>query len=148
MTLIRWDPWEEVNRLRDEFDRVFGFPGRLFGVGRGGAWTPSVDVYETADEVVVKAELPGVEPGNLDVRLTEDAVTLRGEMGHEEREEGEEYYRRERRFGSFYRVVPLPAAIRPEEGRATFRHGVLEVRAPKAEPERARGRRLQIEEVH
>ena len=78
---IRWDPWEEVNRIRDEFDRLFGFPGRLFGVGRGGAWTPSVDVYETADEVVVKAEVPGVEPANLDVRLTEEAVSLRGEMG-------------------------------------------------------------------
>lgn len=145
MDLIRWDPRDDFLRLRDEVNRLFDLPFRLWG-REGGPWQPSIDVYETGDEVVVKAELPGIAPEDIDLRVTEEAVSLKGEMRQDQEERREGFYRRERRLGSFYRVVPLPAPVEPQKARATFRHGVLEVRAPKADDAHIQGYRVPIQE--
>ncbi len=145
MDLMRWDPREDFTRLRDDLNRFLDFPFRLGGWA-GTAWTPSVDVYESGEEVVVEAEIPGFAPEDIDVRVTGEAVTIKGEKRKEEGAEGRGFYRRERRAESFYRVVALPAPVAAEQARAGFRNGVLEVRMPKAEPER--GRRVPIEKLH
>jgi len=147
MALMRWDPWEDLARLREEVTRLFerpffGPPFRLRE--REEMFEPLVDVYEADKEVVVKAELPGIDPKDVEVRVFDEAVLIRGETKEEREEERPGYYRRERRQGKFYRQVRLPALVKPDEARATFRHGLLEVRAPKAEPVDGRGRRVEI----
>lgn len=144
MDMIRWEPGGDLPRLRDEVNRLFDLPFRLFG--RENPWAPSIDVYETEGDVVVKAELPGIAPGDIDVRVTEDSLSIRGETKEDREERKEGYYRRERRAGSIYRVVPLPTAVRADEARASFRHGILEVRVPKADEGQHRGYRLRVEE--
>ncbi len=133
----RWEPFRELERMREEMDRLFE---RLFGLGRRGLFAPlveaptvvpAVDVYETDKEVVVKAELPGMSKEDLEINATEDSLTLKGEIKKDEEVSEEGYYRRERRYGSFERVIPLPTEVKPDQAKAKFQNGVLEVRLPK-----------------
>lgn len=131
--------------LPDVFDEMDRFMERYFGGwGLRPSWMPRftwpeemrtsyprIDVFEEEGEVVVKAELPGVEKESLDVEITEGAVAVSGEKKKEEKVEKKDYYRMERSYGSFRRKMPLPAEIRSEEAKAVFRDGVLEIRAPK-----------------
>ena len=119
-----------------------------------GAWDdagpapglPAVEVFERGADVVVRAEIAGVEPQDLDVRLSEDVATIRGERRVERRGPGPDgYFRSERRYGTFVRTVALPAPVDPARARARFRHGLLEVVAPRREQEPARGHRLEVE---
>ncbi len=145
MDITRFDPRDEFSRLRGEIARIFDNPFRIWSLGREFGH-PSVDVYETNDHVVIKAELPGVSPGDLDVRVMEDRVTLKGEVTREEEREERGYYHRERRHGSFYRTIPLPVPVQPNETTASFKHGVLEVKALKAKNLRDEGYRVRIDE--
>lgn len=108
-------------------------------------WGPRVDVIDAETEVVVKAELPGVKKENLEVTATESEVTISGETKEETEEKRESYHRLERRSGRFSRTIDLPATIKPDEVKAKLADGVLEVRAPKAEPERPAGRSIEVE---
>jgi len=152
MELVRWDPFRELERMREEFDRWFErlFEEVLPPVRRRApraeavAITPCVDVYETEKEVVVKAELPGLTKKDVEVQATEDSVTIRGEFKKDEEVSEEGYYRRERRFGRFERMIPLPAEVKPEEAKAKFENGVLEIRLPKAK-EAPKAKRIEIE---
>jgi HSP20 family protein len=135
------DAWDQFHR---EIDRVFaGFFGDL-GLGlparweelRGDAGWPRVNVAESDRDIVVTAELPGVDEKNVKVELDEDAVVLRGEVCEEQEEKGRRWTRFERRCGSFDRTVPLPAAVDPERAKATFKRGLLTVTLPKREPDR------------
>lgn len=147
MALIRWDPWRELTRLRDEVNRLFeGMEGLPFTGWMRGEAQPSVDVYDAGNEIVVKADLPGFEPRDVDVRVYPDSVVLRGEQKREEEVERPGYYYHERRLGSFYRQVRLPAQVIPEDSKASFRNGVLELRLPKAEEKNGRGFKVQIQE--
>jgi HSP20 family protein len=149
-------PFQMMRRMQEDMDRVFGsFFGQPWGLGRSPAWggegtqtltgwAPSVDVYETDKEIVVKADVPGVEPEDLELYCTEDAVVLRGQTRHEdERQEGS-IHRTERSYGRFERQIPLPPGTRPDEAKANFRNGVLELRIPKTEEARRRMRRIPI----
>jgi HSP20 family protein len=143
-------PFQMMRRMQEDMDRVFG---SLFGQPRGGisavaqgltGWSPSIDVYETDKEIVVKADLPGVEPEDLELYCTPDAVVLRGETRHEdERQEGSTH-RVERAYGRFERQISLPPGARPDDAKANFRNGVLELRVPKTEEARQRMRRIPI----
>lgn len=134
--LMRWEPFRESLSLRDlmdRVDRIFNEP--LLGL-RG--WTedgtlPLVDMYQTDDEVVVKATLPGVKPEDINVSVTGDVLTLRGSMAEEKERENATYYVRERRVGEFSRTLPLPATVVADKAKAEFEHGVLTLTLPKAD---------------
>lgn len=145
MSLTRWNPWDELVRLREEMSRFLDNTP-LPSLWRGEGWQPSLDVYEQGNEIVVKADLPGLDPKDVEVRVFPDLVTLRGESRQEEAVERPGYYHRERRYGSFFRQVRLPARVIAEDAKATFKNGVLEVRIPKAEKEEDRGFKVDIQQ--
>ncbi|MDK2926663.1 MAG: hypothetical protein PWR31_353 [Bacillota bacterium] len=149
MALMRWDPFQDLWQVREEVNRLFDHTLSRYPAlaGRRG-WQPAVDMYEDEKEVVVKAEIPGVEPKDVDITVTADSLSLRGELKEEREEREDGYIRSERRFGQFYRTLTLPAEVKPEEAKATFKNGVLEVRVPKAAEGRTKGVKVKINEVH
>jgi HSP20 family protein len=104
-----------------------------FHLGDGGTFSPSVEVADTKEAVVVKAQVPGVSQDQLQVSITNDMVTLKGEIKEEEKKEEKDYHRREIRYGSFARTIPLPVAVQSEKATAKLKDGVLEVTIPKSE---------------
>lgn len=153
MALMRWEPMAEMDSMRRLMDRMMGElgGGRLFAgmptLEGGRGFAPSVEVYTTEDEVVVSAELPGIRPEDVAVELTEQAVHLSGELKKETEIKEDNYYRTERQYGHFERIVPLPERIKDDQAKATFKHGVLTIRAPFAEPvKKPQARKLQIEQ--
>jgi HSP20 family protein len=143
---------EEMNRLFEDFGLRQGFwpdLGREFGRltnYQGSPWSPQVEVFERDDQLVVRADLPGMRKDDVDVEITDDAIVIKGErtQEYEGREEG--FYRSERSYGKFYRSIPLPEGIDPEEANATFRDGVLEITMPAPERSQKR-RRLEVREA-
>jgi HSP20 family protein len=134
MSLMQWDPFEDVGTLRRAMDRLleeFFTPRRLPG-DRVMVWEPPVDMYETETEVVVRSELPRIDPRNLDVTMTRDTITIKGETRSDEEERGRTYHARQLRYGAFARTVELPAEVNGGEAKATYRDGMLEVRIPKS----------------
>jgi HSP20 family protein len=119
---------QEMNTLFDNFSR--GFEMDPF-MGRFGTFSPSVDVKESDKEIKVSAELPGMEDKDIDVSLTKDSLTIKGEKKEEKEDKGKDFYRMERSYGSFTRTVPLPSEIDTEKVKAEFRKGVLTVTLPK-----------------
>lgn len=132
--LVRWDPFAELESMRRTMDRLFGETfGRPLPFDGGECYVP-IDMYETDDRVTIRASLPGVRPEDVDVSVTGETVTIKGELKPEEREEkGINWYRRERRYGSFVRQLSLPTQVETEKATATFDHGVLTLELPKAE---------------
>ena len=132
--LVRWEPFRELMSLREAMDRLFeeSFvrPWRLMPFEFG---TPAVDMYQTDEAVVVKASLPGVKPEDIDISVTGDTLTIRGESKTEEEVKEENYLRRERRFGSFCRSVTLPGGLLTDKAEANYTNGVLTLTFPKAE---------------
>ena len=129
--LIRWDPFAErsIDRL---FDEPFVRPG--FGwIAPAGAANLAIDMYETKDDVVVKAALPGIKPDQVEVTITGDVLTIRGDSKEENQVKEENYVRKERRFGSFSRCVTLPGGLKADKADAAFENGVLTLKIPKAE---------------
>src|SRR5262245_16868162 len=130
-TLVRWDPFREVTSLRDEVNRLFS---RTLGDGQGGSvWSPPVDVFDNKDEIVLKAELPGLGPDDIDIEVDDNVLTVKGERKFEEKVEEGRYYRLERAYGSFARSLTLPQGVKTEAISADFKDGVLEVHVPKAD---------------
>lgn len=120
---------QEMNTLFDNFSR--GFEMEPF-TGRFGAFSPSVDVRENDKEIKVSAELPGMDDKDIDVSLTKDALTIKGEKKEEKEDKGKDYYRIERSYGSFSRTIPLPTEIDIDKVKAEFKKGVLTVILPKS----------------
>lgn len=158
MTRRMASPWSDspfgtLQRFSEEMDRIFGD----FGLGRRwsgsplssrGAelWAPQIDVFQRNNELVVKADLPGLKKDEVKVDITDDAITIQGERRAEHEEEREGFYRSERSYGSFYRVVPLPEGAMTDQAKATFNNGVLEITMPAPPEHVTRGRRLEISE--
>jgi HSP20 family protein len=107
-------------------------------------WAPQIEVFQRDNELVVRADLPGMTRDDVAVEVTEEAVTIQGERRHESEEEREGFYRSERIYGSFYRVIPLPEGAISEQAKANFRDGVLEITMPA--PPKSKGRRIEIGE--
>jgi len=107
--------------------------------------SPKVDIFEEADNFVVKAEVPGLKKEEIEVSLTDDMVTISGEKRKEEKVEKKDYYRMERSYGSFMRSFRLPKEIQTDKAKATFKNGVLEVRAPKTEEAKKKEKKVPIE---
>ena len=115
-------------------------------IGPEMEWQPPVEVFENAHEVVIKAALPNVDPKQVDITITDDAVTLKGSTKHEGQHEGQKdrnYYRRELQYGAFLRTVPLPTEVKGTEATATYNDGMLEVRLPKSD--RAKNTTVKVE---
>ncbi|HIC93666.1 MAG TPA: Hsp20/alpha crystallin family protein [Anaerolineae bacterium] len=134
-SLIRWEPFEELISLREAMDRLFeeSFvrPWSLWPSLWEG--TVPVDMYETEDSVVVTAAVPGVKPEDIDITVTGDTLTIKGEVKAEREEEKANYICRERRYGAFSRSVSLPAGLETDKAEATFENGILRLTIPKAE---------------
>jgi HSP20 family protein len=132
--ITRWDPFREVSDLRETMDRLFdrGFsrPWRLLTWETGNGYFP-VDLYETDDEVVVKASLPGVRAEDLSISVTGETLTIKAETREEHEEEKPNYYRHERHYGAFQRVLTLPVRVDADKAGASFDNGVLQLRLPK-----------------
>ena len=134
-SLVRWDPFREGMSLRSAMDRLFDD-----SLIRPEAWVspsqwtdPPVDVYETKDDVVVKATLAGLKPEDTDITITGNTLTIRGESKEEKEVKEEDYIRRERRYGSFSRAITLPEGLEGDKAEAAFENGMLTLRIPKSE---------------
>jgi HSP20 family protein len=136
--LFSANPFSLMRRMSEEMDRTFG---SFFGQsGRGsGTWFPAIEVAEQNGQLQVHAELPGIKPEDVKVEVTNDSLILRGERKSENEQRSGGTYRSERRYGEFYREIPLPQGVNPENAKAQFRNGVLEITVPI--PERASNRR-------
>ena len=134
MALVRWDPSREVDSLQSEVNRLFDtFFGGHPADGALRRWVPAMDVVETDDHLVLRADLPGLGKDDVNIEVKDGALTISGERKaeHEERTDG--FYRVERAFGSFSRSMSLPDHVDAERITANFENGVLEVRIPKPE---------------
>lgn len=133
---------EDMEQLFDEF----GF-GRFTprGFDEIAAWTPQVEVRQGDGQLVIRADLPGINKDNVKVELRDDAVVLQGERQEEHKEEREGFFSTERSYGSFYREIPLPKDVDTSKAEATFRDGVLEITMPSAQGE-TQGRQLEIKD--
>ena len=134
--LMEWRPFREVSRLRREMDRLWD---DYFGPGRRGLqplqaeFAPAVDVKETAEAVVIKAEVPGMAAEEISLAVTGDVLTIKGEKKSEREEKEENYHLVERSYGSFSRSLKLPAAVDVDKIEARYDQGVLTVTCPKKE---------------
>ena len=135
--LVRFDPFRDLATLQDRIDRLFGDSfGRLRAPAtsealEGSLWSPAVDTVETDNEIVLRADLPGVEPTDVDIQVQNGTLTLRGERKFESDVKEDNFRRIERVYGSFVRSFTLPQAVDPEHVAAEYRNGVLEVKLPK-----------------
>jgi HSP20 family protein len=107
--------------------------------------SPSVDIFEEGDTVVVKAELPGMSKDNINVSVTDSTMTISGEKKHEEKVEKKDYYRMERSYGSFSRSFRLPAEVQMDKAKANFKDGILEIRVPKTEEAKSKEKKIPIQ---
>ncbi len=141
MSIVRYDPFRDIRTLQDEVNRLFSsnLP-RFFndeGIARG-AWSPNVDIFENKDQIVIEAELPGMNREDFDLSVENNVLTLYGERRFEKKDEGDNYHRVERSYGSFSRSFTLPQSVSAEGANAEFRNGVLRVSLPKREEVKAR----------
>jgi HSP20 family protein len=141
MSIVRYDPFRDLRTLQDEVNRLFSTNlTRAFGdegIARG-AWNPSVDIYENKDQIVLEAELPGMNREDFDLTVENNVITLRGERRFEKKDDGDNYHRVERSYGSFTRSFTLPQTVSAEGAQAEYRNGVLRVTLPKREEVKAR----------
>jgi HSP20 family protein len=135
MELSPWKPFGELSPFRKEMDRLWNrFLGETpFARTFNEMWSPSVDISETKDDFVVKAELPGLEAKDVNVSISGNVLTIKGEKKAEEEEKDEHYHRIERYSGSFQRVFQLPSGVKADKVEANFDKGVLKVILPKVE---------------
>jgi HSP20 family protein len=143
MALARWNPNRDMISVRDEMSRVLN---EVFGRGASdesawvsGAWTPPVDIYETDEALVMKAELPGFSKDDISIELKENTLVIKGERKHEDEVKEGNYHRMERSYGAFQRAFMLPMTVDQEKVKASYKDGILELRLPKvqaAQPKR------------
>jgi HSP20 family protein len=146
MALIRWEPMTELNSIQNEMNRLFNSffdqPANSGANTSARRWMPAMDLVETADHYVLRADLPGLSEEDVAVQLEDNVLTISGQRSaeHDQKEEG--YYRLERAFGSFTRSLSLPEGVDPDAVQAHFDRGVLEITIPK--PEQKKPRQVQI----
>jgi HSP20 family protein len=144
VAIVRWEPFRELSSLQTEMNRLFNaaFDAPSTGNGPARRWTPAMDLLETDDEFVIRADLPGLSESDVSVELEDNVLTVSGERKIEQEDKREGFYRVERSYGSFSRSLTLPKGVDPEAVNASFDRGVLEVRVPK--PEQRKPRKIEI----
>jgi HSP20 family protein len=150
MALMKWTPPKEIERwFEDLFDEPFlprmwrKFPSlrklkELEGI------SPSVDMFDKKDEIVVKAEIPGIEKEDINISISDNTLTIKGETKKEEEVKEEDYYYAERLYGSFARTLSLPAKVNADKVKASFKNGILEVHLPKAEESKPKEVKVEV----
>lgn len=140
MAIVRWEPFRDLMTLQDRMNRLFEESvGRFRATDESldaGAWSPAVDIYETEQDIVLKAELPEVNLKDIDIRLENNTLTLKGERKFERETQKENYHRVERSYGMFSRSFTLPSTVDQEKIKADYKDGILKVTLPKKEETR------------
>jgi HSP20 family protein len=134
MAIIRWDPFRDMVTLREKMNRLFEDIYSRRGEDKDIAattWAPSVDIYETESELVMTAEIPGVDEKDVEIKVEDNTLTLKGERKFEKETKEENYHRIERSYGTFYRAFTLPNSIDPDKIHAEHENGVLKISMPK-----------------
>jgi HSP20 family protein len=149
MSIVKWSPIKELEEMRKDMDRLF--EDFFAPVARRRRWlkpefgvvVPNIEMYDRKNEIVLKAELPGVNKEDIDLTITKDSLTLKGEVKKEEEVKEEDYYACERSYGSFTRTIALPVEVDSEKAKASFKNGVIEIVLPKKEE--AKPKEIKIE---
>jgi HSP20 family protein len=132
--MTRYEPGREMMTLREAMDRLFDDAFMRPSTLMGRDWqAPAVDMYQTDDEVIINAALPGIKPDDVQISVTGEVLTIKGETKHEEESKQKTYHMREQRWGSFERTIMLPTEVKADKAEASFEDGVLTIRLPKAE---------------
>jgi HSP20 family protein len=140
--LMARSPFRELARLEREMEDMFGrLPAWPWGERERG-WTPAVDMVDRKDEIVLRADLPGLDEKDIEVTVQDGMLTIRGERKEETEEKKEDYYYSERTYGLFARTLPLPAGVEADKVKAIFKKGVLEVHLPKAKE--SKGKKIEV----
>ena len=147
MALVPWKPFDEFTTFRREMDRLwdrfFSERPALDMLEKG--WEPTMDITETKSDLIVKAELPGIDPKEIDISLTGDTLTIKGEKQQEKEEKEENYYRIERSYGIFSRTIKLPVSVQNDKIKASYQHGVLKITLPKSEEAKQKQIKIKVE---
>jgi HSP20 family protein len=147
MAVVRWDPFRDLSMLQDRMNRLFDDAGRNWRPDEPAAttsWSPAVDIFETETDIVVKAEVPGMERKDIALNLEKNVLTLKGERRFEKETKDENYHRIERSYGGFSRSFSIPASVDEEKIRADYKDGVLKILLPKKE--QAKPKQIKISE--
>jgi HSP20 family protein len=144
-TLVRWNPWRDFGSLTRNFDQLFDTlaPGSTRGPNGEetdflGTWYPAVDIFDNDNEIILKAELPGLKKEDIDIHVEDNLLTLRGERKREEEVKEKGFFRSERAYGAFSRSFTLPATVAVKKISADYKDGILAVTLPKAEEAKPR----------
>lgn len=150
MPIVRFDPFREMTTLQERMNRLFedvwGRTRRPDEEFVAGSWMPAVDVRETKDALEIQAELPGLEPKDVELSVENGVLTIKGSRNFEKATEGQTYHRVERAYGAFERSFTLPTNVDPERINAAFRHGILHLTLPKREEAKPRSINIKVEE--
>ena len=140
-------PFREFERVRREMDRLWDsfLEGGLRKKGEEGEWLPSLDVAETKNELVVKAEVPGMDPKDIDISLSDGVLTIKGEKRQEKEEKEADYHVIERSYGSFLRSVQLPKEVQSDKISASYKNGILRITLPKSEEAKKKEIKIKVE---
>ena len=141
-------PFNDFDRMRREMDRLWDsfFEGTVERRAREDlVWLPSVDVSETKNDIVVKAELPEMDPKDIDITLSDAHLMIKGQKKHEKEEKDEDYHFVERSYGSFVRAVHLPKEVKHDKISASYKDGVLKIVLPKSEEAKTKGVKIKVE---
>ncbi|MDI6801589.1 MAG: Hsp20/alpha crystallin family protein [Thermodesulfovibrionales bacterium] len=149
MSIVKWSPLKELEEMRRDMDRLF--EDFFAPVSRRRRWirpeagvvVPNVEMYDRKNDIVLKAELPGISKEDIDLTITKDSLTLKGEIRKEEEVKEEDYYAAERSYGSFTRTIAMPVEVDAGKAKASFKNGVLEIVLPKKEE--AKPKEIKIE---
>jgi len=148
MPIVRWEPFRNLVSTQDQFNRLFNETfSRFFTGAEGGeaqGWSPAVDIYENDNNLVLKAELPGVDPNDVEVRVEDNVLYLRGQRKFEKDVKEENYHRIERAYGSFQRTFTLPNSVDANKVAAEYKSGVLTLTMPKREEVKPKTIKIQV----
>ena len=149
MTIVKWDPFRNVAALQDRINRIFDESfSRTTDLDDDismSAWKPLVDIYETDESIILKAELPGIKKDDVSVEVKDNVITLKGVRTEEKEIKEKNYYRKERAFGTFSRAFNLQHRIQPDKIKARFKDGVLKIEIPKPEEEKPKQITVKVE---
>jgi HSP20 family protein len=147
MAIVRWEPFRDLLTTQDRFNRLFNQTfSQVFGEedAKLGTWAPAVDIYETDQNLVMKADLPGVDPKDVEVRVENNTLYLRGQRKFENEVKEENYHRIERSYGAFTRTFSLPGTINADKVAAEYKDGMLTLTMPKREEAKPKTIKIQV----